>query len=99
MSSTQEINISISLKPPADTTAPANLSATSSHAFPLSIAPDAQGHAAYYAALRAALADARAKTGDELTQWRDVVGKSELGKEPKKTVTDEDEGDEEEEEE
>ena len=75
-----------------------NLSTTSSHTFPLSIAPEAQGHAGYYAALRAALADARTKTGDELTQWRDAVGKSELGKETKKAVTDDDDEEEDEDE-
>ena len=99
MSTGQGITVSISLKPPAGTHTPANLSTTSSHTFPLSIAPEAQGHAGYYAALRAALADARTKTGDELTQWRDAVGKSELGKETKKAVTDDDDEEEEEEDE
>ncbi|KZV74072.1 hypothetical protein PENSPDRAFT_235106 [Peniophora sp. CONT] len=95
---TQSITVSISLNPPENTIVPTSLSSTSSHRFPLSIAPDAQDHAGYYAALRAALADARTKTGDELTQWRDAVGKNELGKEPKKNVTDEDEEEDEEDE-
>ena len=98
MSTGQGITVSISLEPPSGTPTPTNLSPTSSHTFPLSVAPEAQGHAGYYAALRAALADARTKTGDELTQWRDAVGKSELGKESKKTVTDDDDEEEEEDE-
>ena len=37
----------------------------------------------FYGGLRAALEQARTQVGDELTEWRDLVGKAELGKEPK----------------
>ncbi|KIK65738.1 hypothetical protein GYMLUDRAFT_94352 [Collybiopsis luxurians FD-317 M1] len=54
---------------------------------------------AYYKALHDALADARNKIGEDLTTWRDAVGKLELNKETKRGVKAEDEDEEEEEEE
>ena len=51
----------------------------------------------YYDALRNALEEARNQIGDELTAWRDRVGKEELNKEPRKGNGDEErEGEEEE---
>ena len=52
----------------------------------------------YYDALRNALEEARNQVGDELTAWRDRVGKKELNKEPRKGNGDEEEEEEEEEE-
>lgn len=57
------------------------------------------GTTAYYAAMRSSLNKARNEVGDELTAWRDRVGKAELTKEPKKGGGDEDEEEEAEEEE
>jgi hypothetical protein len=51
----------------------------------------------YYDGLRNALEEARNQIGDELTAWRDCVGKKELNKEPRKGNDDEEEVDEEEE--
>lgn len=45
----------------------------------------------YYVALRNALEEARTQIGDELTAWRDCVGKKELNKEPRKGDGDEEE--------
>ena len=51
----------------------------------------------YYDALRNAMEEARNQIGDELTAWRDRVGKKELNKEPRKGNGDEEgEGEEEE---
>ena len=52
----------------------------------------------YYDALRDALEEARNQIGNELTAWRDCVGKRELNKELKKGNGDDDEEGEEEEE-
>ena len=50
----------------------------------------------YYDALRDALEEARSQIGDELTAWRDRVGKKELNKEPRKENGDEEDEEEEE---
>jgi hypothetical protein len=52
---------------------------------------------AYYDALRNALKEARSQVGDELTAWKDCVGKKELNKELRKGNGDEEEEEEEEE--
>jgi hypothetical protein len=49
----------------------------------------------YYDALRDALEEARHQIGDELTAWRDCVGKKEMNKELKKGNGEEEEEDEE----
>ncbi|KAG6812278.1 hypothetical protein H0H92_003587 [Tricholoma furcatifolium] len=52
----------------------------------------------YYGALRTAIAQAKDQLGNELTAWRDAVGKAELSKETAKTLKyDADEEEEEEE--
>ncbi|KAG6874664.1 hypothetical protein C0993_012672, partial [Termitomyces sp. T159_Od127] len=40
----------------------------------------------YYSALRVAIAEARDQLGNELTAWRDAVGKAESSKETPKTL-------------
>jgi hypothetical protein len=50
----------------------------------------------YYDALRNALEEARNQIGDELTAWRDCVGKEELNKESRKGNGYEEDEDEEE---
>lgn len=49
----------------------------------------------YYDVLRKALEEARSQVGDELTEWRNFVGKKELNKEPRKRNGDDDEEEEE----
>jgi hypothetical protein len=91
------IYIELHMRPPAETIAPTGLADSTAHAFAVKSGPKS-GCSAYYAALRDALAAARAKTGDELTAWRDAVGSRELRKEPRLPKKDEEEGEEEEEE-
>jgi hypothetical protein len=55
---------------------------------------DANLKKTYYDALRNALEEARSQVGDELTMWRDVVGKKELSKELRKGNGDEEEEEE-----
>ncbi|KAK0184605.1 hypothetical protein F5146DRAFT_938471, partial [Armillaria mellea] len=89
------ITVSYDLNPPEEVDAP-KLVESKHAAFNLKKTP-ADGQKAYYAALKDAIQLARSQVGDELTAWRDAVGKAELNKETKKTLK-EDEGEEEEEE-
>ncbi|OJT04552.1 hypothetical protein TRAPUB_4822 [Trametes pubescens] len=87
------ISVTYELNPPADTPIPGSLTSTKSHQFPLAKA-DAAGQKEYYEGLRAAVLQAKSTLGEELTAWRDVVGKREENKEakiPKKSEDDEDE--------
>jgi len=58
------------------------------------VSPASDSNADFYAAMRSSLEAARNQVGDELTAWRDIVGKSEMNKEPRKVVSEEDEGEE-----
>ncbi|KAF9478904.1 hypothetical protein BDN70DRAFT_859226 [Pholiota conissans] len=90
--STATIKITYNLKPPS-TIEKGNLSTSKSHEFPVK-ANQNDNSTAFYTELRISLEEARNQIGDELTAWRDVVGKAELSKEPK-IVAEEDEEDEE----
>ena len=88
------ITISYNLRPPADTQTPKNpadsskeLTVSNSITTPV----DAAGSSAkeYYQSLHSAVEKARFDVGEELTAWRDAVGKGELGKESK--ISDEEE--------
>jgi hypothetical protein len=94
--STASIKIIYDLKPPG-TVAHGDLAASKAHEFPVEVASNESNASgtAFYTALRRSLEAARNQVGDELTAWRDVVGKAELSKELKKVG----DGDEEEEEE
>lgn len=103
MSATKSIKISYLLNPPASISSDASKIAeelpqkSKSHEYQI-VLDQASGADGYYSALRKAVEAARSEIGDELTKWRDIVGKEELGKEGKKGKTVE-EADEEEEEE
>lgn len=90
------ITISYELNPPAGIDA-GSLSASKTHNFHVK---NNSGLKRYYGGLREAIAEARKQTGDELTAWRDAVGKAELSKETKQTLKyeegEEDEGEDEE---
>lgn len=86
--SSATIKITYNLKPPTNVDS-SDRAATKTHAF--KIKPAASGSTAFYTALRTSLEQARNEVGDEITAWRDVVGKAELVKEPKKIAEDEDE--------
>ena len=98
-SSSRSLTISYELRPPKDIVPPSNrTSASTKHSF--EIKPSTEpGYKGYYAGLRTAIADARAKTGDELTEWRDAVGNGELKKEGRPVIKSEADEEEEEEEE
>ncbi|KAK7468966.1 hypothetical protein VKT23_003465 [Stygiomarasmius scandens] len=92
MSDSKSITITYSLNPPTDTKAPEG--AVQSKTISVPIASQALNYDEYYAKLHDAVEDARNKIGEDLTVWRDAVGKRELGRETKNALNEE--GDEEE---
>ncbi|KAF5332672.1 hypothetical protein D9611_005302 [Ephemerocybe angulata] len=92
MSTTPALTISYALSPPpgVDTS---GLEASKTYTFAVS---KGEGQN-YYDGLRTAIAQAKDAFGEDLTLWKDRVGKAEEVREPK--AKDEEEGDEEEEEE
>ena len=86
------LSVQYKLNPPAGTSAPA-LEPNAHHTIPVLAAPNAD-HRSYYDALRASIADANAKLGEELTAWRDAVGKGEVIKEKKQVSADSEEEEE-----
>ncbi|KAF8971872.1 hypothetical protein BDZ97DRAFT_1785578 [Flammula alnicola] len=90
------IKITYDLKPPASINA-GDQATAKTHIF--EVKPSCDGNTAFYTALRRSLDTARNQVGDELTTWRDLVGKAELSKELKKVADNEEEEEEEEEEE
>lgn len=89
------ITITYNLKPPAGIQSN-GLNPSAVHEFNIPVSPN-DGQKRYYTALEAAINKAKDQVGNELTAWRDAVGKAELTKEPKNSNSEE--GDEEEEEE
>lgn len=91
-----ELSIVYNLNPPSDTTAPKDLSPKTTLQYP--VPENAGGQRAYYEGLRTAILEAKGALGEQLTAWRDAVGKLEEKKEamiPKKSEEDEDEEEEE----
>ena len=93
LSMSPTITITYELKPPTSIDAEGLATAKTGNLNVKSTPAD--GHKVYYTALREAIEEARNQVGDELTVWRDRVGKAELTKEPQKADDDE-EGEEEE---
>ncbi|KAI0326758.1 hypothetical protein GY45DRAFT_1328519 [Cubamyces sp. BRFM 1775] len=92
------VSVTYELKPPSDTPSPTHLSATKTHEVAIANT-DASNQKAYYEGLRAAVLQAKSILGEELTAWRDAVGRREDNKEakiPKKSEGDEDEEEDEE---
>ena len=90
------ISITYELNPPSDTTTPAGLTPKTTLQYP--VPESAESQKAYYANLRSAVQQAKSTLGEQLTAWRDAVGKREDKKEatiPKKSEDDEDEEEEE----
>ncbi|KAG6848282.1 hypothetical protein H0H93_001581 [Arthromyces matolae] len=80
------ITISYELNPPAQVLKDANgLSTTKTQEHVVEANPSV-GLEAYYNALRVSIAKAKDQLGNELTVWRDTVGKAELSKETQKTL-------------
>lgn len=92
------ITVSYSLNPPPGNDT-GNLKPSKDLEFPIA-ASVSDGQKRFYGALREGIEAARNQVGEELTAWRDAVGKAELNKETKKTLNyDQDEDGEGEEEE
>jgi hypothetical protein len=89
------IKITYTLNPPTAIESSRELPKQKSHEFTVSHSSN-EGTTAYYTALRSSLDKARNEVGDELTAWRDKVGKAELNKELKKGGNDEEEDEEQE---
>ncbi|TBU37485.1 hypothetical protein BD309DRAFT_973980 [Dichomitus squalens] len=89
------LSITYDLNPPSDTTAPAGLTPKTTLQYPVSENADSQK--AYYEGLRAAVLQAKSSLGEQLTAWRDVVGKREDQKEATIPKKNEDEDEEQEE--
>lgn len=84
-----DYTLSVSLPPDVDAS---KLSASKTHKFP--VHGDKDSHKNYYDGLRAALATARNTVGDELTKWKELVGKAEEWKQNGKEEGEEPEEDE-----
>ena len=84
----RSITISYDLQPPPNTPAP-NLTPTKSQEIPVKIIAD--GQKSYYESLRGSIGEAKAILGEELTAWRDAVGKGEQIKESKRVLGEDDE--------
>ncbi|KAJ3522373.1 hypothetical protein NMY22_g11923 [Coprinellus aureogranulatus] len=95
MSTTSAITISYEIKPPSgvDTT---GLETSKMYAIAVNKGVS-EGQKEYYTSLRESIAQAKAVVGEDLTLWRDRVGKAELTKEPPAKADDEEEDEEEEE--
>lgn len=97
----RSLTISFDLHPPVNSTTDPSLKSKVTHSFDLhnkcNQGQDGPEYKAYYNALQSAIVEARMKTGEELTRWRDVVGTLEQAKEIKPVVTKVEEEDEEDE--
>jgi hypothetical protein len=84
----RSIEVSYDLHPPPNTSTP-NLTSAKSHNISVKITTG--GQKIYYESLRGSIGKAKAVLGEELTAWRDAVGKGEQTKESKKTRESDDE--------
>jgi hypothetical protein len=92
------LTIEFSYKPPASTTNETSLPLSGTHTFVVRESANTTNESSkdYYAGLRSAIIEAKKQMGDELTAWRDAVGKAEDGKEANvKVVKNEEASDEE----
>jgi hypothetical protein len=84
----RSITISYTLRPPADTHTPKDPADNSkelalSNTINILVNVAGSSMKEYYQSLHSAVEKARFDVGEELTAWRDAVGKGELGKESK----------------
>ncbi|KAJ7225639.1 hypothetical protein GGX14DRAFT_349997 [Mycena pura] len=90
------IIVQYTLHPPATSGQVFELPLAKKHIFELGELSSEALQPEYYKMLRQSIARARDEVGQELTAWRDVVGKAEQGKDAKKYAkTEEDEEEEE----
>jgi len=89
------ITVEYTINPPPSSGREYDLPTSKKHEFKISGSSAESGQSEHYKMLRESIAQARQEVGEELTAWRDAVGKAELNKEPKKTKADDDEEEEE----
>ncbi|KAJ7103653.1 hypothetical protein B0H15DRAFT_813057 [Mycena belliarum] len=87
----RSITVEYSLRPPASSGQSYELPASRRHEFMMSEPSNTLEQPKYYKVLRETIAQARHDVGEDLTAWRDAVGKAELTKEIKKPKVDEEE--------
>jgi hypothetical protein len=92
----RSITVEYTINPPASSGQSYELSTTKKHEFAIRGSLAESGQSEHYKSLREGIAQARQEVGEELTAWRDAVGKAELNKETKKPQTDDEEDEEEE---
>ena len=96
----KSIKVTYNLNPPLSIPVPADLPKNNTRSYPVAISAASttdkidtlKAEKAFYRGLRKSLDAARNEIGEELTTWRDLVGKAELNKEPKKGDDDEEGG-------
>ncbi|KAG9007787.1 hypothetical protein FRB94_001689 [Tulasnella sp. JGI-2019a] len=95
----QSIQIHYNFSLPPSTSTPTSLSPVGSYTFRVHTSASSSSSQQYYDSLRESIKTARAKTGDDLTVWRDAVGVGEKAKEvlikEHKVVAEDEEEDEE----
>ncbi|KAJ7092599.1 hypothetical protein C8R44DRAFT_404480 [Mycena epipterygia] len=89
----RSITVEYRLNPPASSGQSCELPTSKKHDFEVDGSPN-DGQSEHYKKLRETIARARQEVGQELTAWRDAVGKAELSKETKKPTNDEEEEEE-----
>jgi len=94
----KSIKVTYNLNPPLSIPIPADLPKSNAHSYPVTISASTdktdtlKAGKGFYRGLRKSLDAARNEVGEELTTWRDLVGKAELNKEPKKADEDGEDG-------
>ena len=91
------ITITYKLNPPTEAEA-GSLSSSKHATFPVNASPS-EGQKKYYNSLQKAIIEAKNDIGNDLTAWKEAVGKAELNKETPKTLKYDDADEEQEEEE
>ncbi|KAJ7932523.1 hypothetical protein B0H13DRAFT_784233 [Mycena leptocephala] len=88
----RSITVEYTINPPPSSGQSYELPTSKKHDFKIQGSVTESEH---YKMLRESIAQARQEVGQELTAWRDAVGKAELNKETKKAKTDDDDDEEE----
>jgi len=88
------IKITYDLKPPAEVDV-SGLEKSKTYEFPIPTSPET-GLTSYYTALQESIMKTKEQIGNDLTEWRDAVGKAESKIEPIKRKSEEEEAEEEE---
>jgi len=97
LQTSKSIKITYNLNPPSSVQVPTDLPKRITHSYPVMISTpideidNSKAGKTFYRELRKSLEAARNEVGEKLTTWRDLVGKAELNKEPKKVEEDEEE--------